>query len=66
MATLRQLRNRVSSIANIQRVTNAMQLVAAAKMRRAQEAILSARPYAIQLDRVLGQFNFKTWLLPQT
>ena len=57
MATLRQLRNRVSSISNIQRVTNAMQLVAAAKMRRAQEAILAARPYAVQLDRVLGQLS---------
>ncbi|MBT4612144.1 MAG: F0F1 ATP synthase subunit gamma, partial [Gemmatimonadetes bacterium] len=38
MATLRQLRTRVASIGNIQRVTNAMYMVAAAKMRRAQEA----------------------------
>ena len=53
MATLRQLRTRVGSIQNIQRVTNAMQMVAAARMRRAQEAILAARPYAEQLDRML-------------
>ena len=53
MATLRQLRTRVASIKNIQRVTNAMQLVAAARMRRAQENIMAARPYAQQLDRVL-------------
>ncbi|MDA0745812.1 MAG: ATP synthase F1 subunit gamma [bacterium] len=53
MATLRQLRTRVASITNIQRVTNAMQLVAAAKMRRAQEVILAARPYAQQLDRLM-------------
>ena len=57
MATLRELRTRVSSITNIQRVTNAMQMVAAAKMRRAQEAIEAARPYAVQLDRVLRRLQ---------
>ena len=57
MATLRQLRTRVASIKNIQRVTNAMQMVAAAKMRRAQEAILSARPYAQQLDKLLHHLS---------
>lgn len=53
MATLRQLRTRVASVKNIQRVTNAMKMVAAAKMRRAQEAIAAARPYALQLERTL-------------
>jgi len=53
VATLRQLRTRVGSITNIQRVTNAMQMVAAAKMRRAQERIVAARPYAQQLDKIL-------------
>ena len=57
MANLRQLRTRVASIKNIQRVTNAMQLVAAARMRRAQEAITAARPYAQQLDRVLQRLS---------
>lgn len=57
MATLRQLRTRISSITNIQSVTNAMQLVAAARMRRAQELILAARPYAQQLDRVLQRLS---------
>lgn len=57
MATLRELRTRVSSIKNIQRVTNAMQMVAAAKMRRAQDAIEAARPYAQQLDRVLRELH---------
>ena len=57
MATLRQLRTRVASISNIQRVTNAMQMVAAAKMRRAQDAIEAARPYAQQLDAVLGNLQ---------
>ena len=57
MATLRQLRTRVSSIRNIQKMTNAMQLVAAARMRRAQNAILAARPYALQIDRILRQLG---------
>ena len=57
MATLRELRTRVASITNIQRVTNAMQMVAAAKMRRAQDAILAARPYAVQLDLVLRRLQ---------
>jgi F-type H+-transporting ATPase subunit gamma len=57
MATLRQLRTRVGSIKNIQRVTNAMYMVAAAKMRRAQEAIESARPYAEQLDTTLRRLQ---------
>ena len=57
MATLRELRTRVSSIRNIQRVTNAMQMVAAAKMRRAQESIEAARPYAVHLDRVLSRLR---------
>ena len=57
MATLRQLRTRVSSIQNIQKVTNAMQLVAAARMRKAQEDILAARPYAEKLDRILRRLS---------
>ena len=57
MATLKQLRTRVGSITNIQRVTNAMFMVAAAKMRRAQEAIESARPYAEQLDLTLQRLQ---------
>ncbi len=57
MASLRQLRTRVASIKNIQRVTNAMRLVSAARMRKAQEAIVAARPYALQLDRVLQRLS---------
>ena len=57
MATLRQLRTRVASVSNIQRVTNAMYMVAAAKMRRAQDAIESARPYAEQIDATLRRIQ---------
>jgi F-type H+-transporting ATPase subunit gamma len=57
VATLRQLRTRVGSVKNIQRVTNAMQLVAAARVRKAQQAILAARPYALQLEHILRQLS---------
>jgi F-type H+-transporting ATPase subunit gamma len=57
LATLKQLRTRVASIKNIQRVTNAMQLVAAARMRKAQEDILAARPYAEKLDSILRRLS---------
>jgi F-type H+-transporting ATPase subunit gamma len=60
LATLRQLRTRVSSIQNIQKVTNAMQLVAAARMRKAQEDILAARPYAEKLDSILRRLSGST------
>ncbi|MFH1571680.1 MAG: ATP synthase F1 subunit gamma [Gemmatimonadota bacterium] len=57
MATLKDLRTRIGSIGSIRRVTRAMQLVAAAHLRRAQEAIEAARPYAVHLERVLEQLR---------
>lgn len=53
MASLRDIRKRIRSVKNIQKSTGAMKLVAAAKLRRAQEAILTARPYAQQLGGLL-------------
>ena len=55
MATIREIRRRISAIKSTQKITKAMQMVAAAKLRRAQENIIKARPYAIQLDNVIGQ-----------
>jgi F-type H+-transporting ATPase subunit gamma len=46
MATLREIRSRISGVRNTQKITKAMKMVAAAKLRRAQDAIVSARPYA--------------------
>ena len=46
MATLRDIRRRIRSVQSTQKITRAMKLVAAAKLRRAQERILAARPYA--------------------
>ncbi len=54
MPTLREIRRRITSVENIQQVTNAMYMVAAAKFRKAQANILAARPYAEKLDALLG------------
>ncbi len=54
MATIRQLRRRIASVRNTAKITNALQLVAASKMRRAQERALQARPYAEKIQLVLS------------
>jgi F-type H+-transporting ATPase subunit gamma len=53
MPSLRDIRKRIRSVKNTQKITRAMKLVAAAKLRRAQEAILAARPYALELGGLL-------------
>ncbi|WP_027717622.1 ATP synthase F1 subunit gamma [Desulfovirgula thermocuniculi] len=55
MPSLRDLRRRIKSIKNTQQITKAMKAVSAAKMRRAQEQVLAARPYARRLREVLGR-----------
>ena len=54
MASLKDLRNRISSVQSTQKITKAMQMVAAAKLRRAQDAAEAARPYAERMDRVMA------------
>jgi len=54
MATIRQLRRRITSVKNTAKITNALQLVAASRMRRAQERALQARPYSEKLRLVLA------------
>ncbi|MBZ5701953.1 MAG: ATP synthase F1 subunit gamma [Acidobacteriia bacterium] len=53
MATLLDFRRRIRSVKNTQQITRAMKFVAAARLRRAQERALAARPYALQIARVL-------------
>ncbi len=53
MPTLLDFRRRIRSVKNSQQITRAMKFVAAARLRRAQEAALAARPYALELARVL-------------
>ena len=53
MANLRDIRKRIRSVKNTQKITGAMKLVAAAKLRRAQENMLAARPYSHELGAML-------------
>lgn len=54
MVSVKELRDRVGSVRNTKKITSAMKLVAAAKVRRAQDAVLKARPFSTALERVLG------------
>ncbi len=54
MANLKDLKTRIDSVKSTRKITKAMQMVAAAKLRRAQESAEAARPYAQQMDVVLG------------
>jgi F-type H+-transporting ATPase subunit gamma len=54
MPTLRDIQRRIRSVQSTQKITRAMKLVAAAKLRRAQERILAARPYASKMAELLG------------
>ena len=54
MPSLKDLRNRIASVKATQKITKAMQMVAAAKLRRAQSAAEAARPYATRMEAVLA------------
>lgn len=54
MATLKELKTRITGIKGTQKITKAMKMVASAKMRRAQERITSMRPYAKKIDELLS------------
>ncbi len=57
MASLKDLKNRIASVKSTQKITKAMQMVAAAKLRRAQEAAEAARPYAERMGQVLASLG---------
>lgn len=57
MANLRDTRNRIGSVKNTQQITRAMKLVAAAKLRKAQERIFTARPYAFKIRELIGHLR---------
>jgi F-type H+-transporting ATPase subunit gamma len=60
MATLRDIRQRIGAVKNTAKITSAMKMVAAAKLRRAQDAILAARPYTLKLSEILGNLAAST------
>ena len=57
MASLRDTRNRITSVQNTQQITRAMKMVAAAKLRRAQERIFTTRPYAFKIRELIGHLR---------
>jgi F-type H+-transporting ATPase subunit gamma len=57
MPSLKDLKNRIASVKSTQKITKAMQMVAAAKLRRAQEAAIAARPYAERMTQVLSSLG---------
>jgi len=57
MATLRDIRRRIGGVKSTQKITKAMKMVAAAKLRRAQDAIISARPYARKMKELLHHLS---------
>lgn len=57
MATMRQIRSRIRVAKNIQQITKAMKMVAAARLRRAQDRVQAARPYAMSMREVVGRLS---------
>ncbi len=57
MPSLKDLKNRINSVKSTRKITKAMQMVAAAKLRRAQEQAEAARPFAARMERVLGNLS---------
>jgi len=60
MPSLRDIRRRITSVTSTQKITRAMKMVAAAKLRRAQEAIVRARPYAYRMRDLVNSLAFRS------
>jgi len=54
MPSTREIRRRIKSVKNISQITRAMEMVAASRMRRAQQAVLAGRPYSEKMDEVIA------------
>ena len=59
MANLKTIKKRIASVKNTRQITKAMKMVSAAKLRRAQDAVVAARPYANKLQQVLGSLALR-------
>ena len=60
MPSLKDIRRRINSVKSTQKITRAMKLVAAAKLRKAQENIVRARPYANELQKIIAELALRT------
>ena len=59
MASLLDMRRRIKSVKNTQQITKAMKMVAAAKLKRAQDRVTASRPFAGKMSAVLGDLSSK-------
>src|ERR1043165_9965491 len=66
MASLKALKNRINSVKSTQKITKAMKMVAAAKLRRAQMAAEAGRPYATRLNDVMASLAAKVQVGPNS
>ncbi len=58
MASIRELRTKIKSVKSTQQITKAMKLVAAARLNKAQERILMARPFAVKMENLLHELSY--------
>ena len=65
MATLRDIKRRIKSVKSTQQITKAMKMVAAAKLKRAQDDITAARPYAEKMQNIMSSLASKVSLVWQ-
>jgi len=66
MASLKALKGRIASVKSTQKITKAMKMVAAAKLRRAQQAAEAGRPYATRMEEVMASLASKVTISPQS
>jgi F-type H+-transporting ATPase subunit gamma len=66
MASLKALKGRIASVKSTQKITKAMKMVAAAKLRRAQQAAVAGRPYAERMEQVIASLAGKVPVGPQS
>ncbi|HEX8222668.1 MAG TPA: F0F1 ATP synthase subunit gamma [Allosphingosinicella sp.] len=66
MASLKALKGRIASVKSTQKITKAMKMVAAAKLRRAQQAAEAGRPYATRMESVMASLAAKVTISPQS
>src|SRR5918993_1736264 len=66
MASLKALKGRIASVKSTQKITKAMKMVAAAKLRRAQQAAEAGRPYAQRMEEVMASLAAKVTISPQS
>ncbi|MCF8408037.1 MAG: ATP synthase F1 subunit gamma [Crocinitomicaceae bacterium] len=57
MPSLKEIRNRITSVGSTMQITSAMKMVSAAKLKRAQDAIVQMRPYSVKLQEILGNLS---------